>query len=101
MKNIYIIWVDYFRLLGSVIQPEGTDLSQAIFQNPPLGLFIGPLYIDDLGLFIRLLYQMHHLCIILGGVGAFKASTSCFIFPPLLLPRSVCRHMQAQHKPHP
>lgn len=61
MKKNQIIWIDYFHLLGSVILPEGADLNQAIFQNPPLGLFIGPLYIDDLGLFIRLLYQMHHI----------------------------------------
>lgn len=65
------MWIDYFQLLGDVILPKGADMSQAIFQNPPLGLFIGPLYIDDLRLFIRLLYQMHHLPIISGDVEAF------------------------------
>lgn len=51
-----------------------------------LRLFIGTLYINDLGLFIRLSYEMHHLCIVSGGVGTLKMNLTSASFPHL------CRH---------
>lgn len=37
----YIIWIDYFHLLGSMSLPEGAELDQVIFQTLSLALFKG------------------------------------------------------------